>query len=303
MARNTQALGYRRIVALLVGLVIVPTVLVLATAIVQIARGHVRENLVFGVLYLSFVALLVVGVVLVLVFLRRQARLSELQADFVSKVSHELRTPLTSVRMFVDALEHAKDDGVLFDECVTQLQRESTRLQDMIERLLDWGKMEAGRRVYTLRSVSAAEVLRRAIDMYGPERYPNVQLQVSDLAPGVLLEADAGALADALVNLLHNARKYGGEPAQITATIRRGPKHTVDIDIEDKGPGIARSEHRRVFQKFYRVDDRLGRNAEGSGLGLAIVQHVVRAHRGRVLLDSEPGRGTRVTIRMHEAAA
>lgn len=301
MARSAQRVGYRRIVTLLVGLVIVPTVLTLATAIVQIAVGHVRANLVFGLLYLSFVALLVVGAVLVLLMVRREAKLSELQADFVSKVSHELRTPLTSVAMFVEALEHAKADPALFDECVAQLRRESARLQQMIERLLDWGKMEAGRRVYTCTSVPALEVARRALDSYGLERYPHAPVVLEDLSPGVRVFADAEALADALVNLMHNARKYGGDTPRIRLTLRRGPAHWVDFVVSDEGQGIPRHEHRRVFQKFYRVDDRLGRQAEGSGLGLAIVKHIVSGHRGRVLLQSAPGAGTSVTLRIREA--
>ncbi len=301
MAQSPQRLGYRRIVTLLVGLVIVPTVLTLATAIVQIVRGHVRENLVFGLLYMSFVVLLVVGAVLVLLFVRREAKLSELQADFVSKVSHELRTPLTSVAMFVEALEHAKEDTALFDECVVQLRRESTRLQQMIERLLDWGKMEAGRRVYVRSAVLAAEVIDRALDLYGAERYPEVPIERVDLAPGARVFADANALADALANLLHNARKYGGESGPVVIELVRGPSGTLDFSVRDRGPGIARNEQRRVFQKFYRVDDRLGRQAEGSGLGLAIVKHIVSGHGGRVLLRSEPNKGTCVTLRIGEA--
>ena len=109
------------------------------------------------------------------------------------------------------------------------------------------------------------------------------------------LFADHDALVDAVVNLLSNAYKYGGEPRRITigATASDGK---VRIFVEDNGGGIARTEHKRIFQKFYRVDDRLARQREGSGLGLAIVEHIIRAHGGRVELDSELGRGSKFTI-------
>src|SRR5579885_2126189 len=103
--RNRQRMGYRRIVQLLVYLVIIPAALLLSLGIVLMFLGEYQLNLVMGILVVSFVAWVVTGVILVLVFLRREANLSELQADFVSKVSHELRTPLTAIRLFSETLE------------------------------------------------------------------------------------------------------------------------------------------------------------------------------------------------------
>ena len=115
-AKNLQRMGYRRIVQLLVYLIIIPTVLLLSIGIIQMFL-EARINLLFGILSVSFVSVVVTGVVLVLVFVRREANLSELQADFVSKVSHELRTPLTAIRLFAETIERSGADEATRNKC------------------------------------------------------------------------------------------------------------------------------------------------------------------------------------------
>src|SRR5579863_5609579 len=127
VGRNRQRLVYRRIVQLLVFLVIIPTVLMLLVGIVLMFIGK-DFNILFGVLTVSFVLVAVTGIVLVLVFLRREANLSELQADFVSKVSHELRTPLTSIRLFVEPIVRSRGDRSTQDNCFAALEGETARL-------------------------------------------------------------------------------------------------------------------------------------------------------------------------------
>src|SRR6185369_11250022 len=148
--RELTTLGYRRIIQLLVYLVIVPGVLLTAVGVLLLVLEKGSYNLLIGILILSFTGTLVTGVILVWVFLRRARNLSELQADFVSKVSHELRTPLTSIRMFTETLSMRRGDKVAEDRCIEALSKESTRLQKLIDRLLDWGRMESGRRIYEL---------------------------------------------------------------------------------------------------------------------------------------------------------
>jgi two-component system phosphate regulon sensor histidine kinase PhoR len=289
--KNRQRLGYRRIVALLVYLNIVPTVLLLAIGIVAMSIGEVF-NLVFGVLTVSFVAALVTGAVLVLVFLRREANLSELQSDFVSKVSHELRTPLTGIQLLVETLERSRGKADVEQKCLAALQVETERLTARIERLLDWGRMEAGRKQFDLHEVAATDVIKEAVDAFAVRRLSNdVSLECEIEANLPTIFADGHAIVDALGNLLSNALKYGGTPPVITihAFAMEG---FVALEVKDNGEGIPRPEHRRIFDKFYRIDDRLSRAREGSGLGLAIVKHIVRAHGGRIQLDSAKGRGS-----------
>lgn len=294
--RDLTTLGYRRIVTLLVYLVIVPGVLLSAVGVLLLVLDAGSYNLTIGILVLSFTGTLVTGVILVWVFLRRERNLSELQADFVSKVSHELRTPLTSIRMFTETLVLRRGDKVAEDRCIDALNRESARLQQLIDRLLDWGRMESGRRVYELTEHDVADILDEAVNAFEPTRtgrHVEVEIVSSPDLPRVW--CDRSALVDSLVNLLSNAYKYGGQPRRIEISTKLTEK-TVNLTVRDNGKGIARREHKRIFEKFYRVDDLLARQQEGSGIGLAIVQHVMRAHRGKVEVDSEPGRGSAFTL-------
>src|SRR6516162_2092532 len=168
--RDVARLGYRRIVLLLVLLVIVPTGLLTAVGTLLLVLGEARVNLVMGILVLCFAGAVVTGSVLVWVFVRREANLSQLQADFVSKVSHELRTPLTSIRMFTETLALRRGDSAAQDRCIEALNKESTRLQGLIDRLLDWGRMEAGRRVYELGEHEVVAVVEEAVSAFEPTR-------------------------------------------------------------------------------------------------------------------------------------
>ena len=122
---------------------------------------------------------------------------------------------------------------------------------------------------------------------------------VASDVPDVLV--DRHAIVDALLNLLTNAQKYGGSPPVVKLRAYRDEKRGAVLEVSDNGAGIARGEHRRIFEKFYRIDDRLSRSREGSGLGLAIVKHIVRAHHGRVQLDSALGEGStfRIVLPLH----
>jgi two-component system phosphate regulon sensor histidine kinase PhoR len=287
--------GFRRIVFSLIALVLVPTALLLAVGLVMLFFYDLRANMVFGLLVVTLVACLITGAVLALVFLRREAALSRLQLDFVSKVSHELRTPLTSIRMFVETLRYEHEQQKV-DTCLDILQTETERLSQRIERLLDWGRMEAGRRVYYLQQADIGSVVTEAIEQFrgatvGQSRA--IELELPSPLPAIW--ADRGALIDALLNLLTNAHKYSPPDTPITLRVS-DERHFIHVEVQDRGIGIARREHHRVFEKFYRSDDRLSRSIEGSGLGLSIVKHVVQAHRGKITLRSVVGQGSTFTI-------
>ncbi len=290
--RDLSALGYRRIVILLVALVVVPTFLLLALGVVLLFIGEAGVNLLMGILVMALSGAAATGVVLVWVFVRREANLSRLQNDFVSKVSHELRTPLTSIRLFAETLELRRGDSVAEAKCIEGLTRESTRLQELIDRLLDWGRMESGNREFILRDTDLRSIVETAVEAFEPVRErKNIELEVELPPESLQVRADRGAVSDALFNLLTNAYKYGGDPPKIQLSVEETPKE-VKVVVKDNGSGIPDAEHSRIFQRFYRLDDRLSREREGSGLGLAIVKHVMKAHQGRVELVSAPGRGS-----------
>jgi two-component system phosphate regulon sensor histidine kinase PhoR len=295
-SRGLTERSFRRIVILLVALVVVPTFLMLGVGVVLLLLGEAEANLLMGILVLALSGAAATGVILVWVFVSREANLSQLQSDFVSKVSHELRTPLTSIRLFSETLALRRGDVEADDKCIDGLTREASRLQALIDRLLDWGQMESGKRQYTMTETDVYAIVDEAVAAFEPIRERrNVALDV-DMAPGLPpIRADRSALSDALLNLLTNAFKYGGDPPKIRVAVTAADDR-VRISVQDNGIGIEPSEHKRIFQKFYRVDDRLSREKEGSGLGLAIVKHVVKVHRGRVELDSAPGRGSTFSL-------
>jgi two-component system phosphate regulon sensor histidine kinase PhoR len=290
------AFGYRRIVSLLVALVVVPTFLLLTVGVILLFLGEAKVNLLMGILVMALSGAAATGVILVWVFVRREANLSALQSDFVSKVSHELRTPLTSIRLFTETLALRRGDAVAEQNCLHALERESTRLQELIDRLLDWGRMESGAREFVFEPVETAAIVQAAVKAFDSVReHRPVELEVSLPEQPLPVLVDQGAIVDALLNLLTNAYKYGGMSATIRVAAAASGEE-VEISVQDQGPGIEKTEHKRIFQKFYRVDDRLSREREGSGLGLAIVKHVMRAHRGRVELRSSPGKGSTFTL-------
>jgi two-component system phosphate regulon sensor histidine kinase PhoR len=289
-------MGYRRIILLLVYLGIVPGVLLSAIGVALLVMGEARVQFLMGILVLTFTGTLVTGVILAWVFLRRERNLSELQADFVSKVSHELRTPLTSIRMFTETLLLRRGDQVAEDRCIHALDKESARLSQIIGRLLDWGRMESGMRTYELAEQAVGDVIDDAVQAFGPTRErTDVELDVDIPADLPRVRCDRGAVVDAIVNLLSNAYKYSKPPRRIEISAR-AQLDKLRIVVRDNGKGIARRDHKRIFEKFYRVDDLLTRREDGSGLGLAIVHHIVKAHRGRVTVDSSPGKGSEFTI-------
>jgi two-component system phosphate regulon sensor histidine kinase PhoR len=303
--RDLTLLGYRRIVLLLVSLVVVPTSLLLALGAVLLFMGEAGVNILMGILVLALSGAAVTGVVLVWVFVRRAANLSRLQSDFVSKVSHELRTPLTSIRLFAETLALRRGDMAAQEKCIEGLSRESTRLQELIDRLLDWGRMESGGREFVLRDTDLRSIVATALEAFEPVRERrHVELGVVLPPESLLVHADRGAMSDALLNLLTNAYKYGGDPPRIEVGFELRGKEA-RISVRDFGRGIPSVEHKRIFQKFYRVDDRLSREREGSGLGLAIVKHVMKAHDGRVELVSEAGKGSvfSLILPVHAAAS
>ncbi len=266
---------------------------------IEVTEPDVSEATVPGLRATMIVlfAITVVGVILMGRAVVQQTRLSRLQTDFVSNVSHELRTPLTSIRLFVETLQSGRvKDPEKVAECLAIIAGETDRLSRKIERVLTWARMEAGRRVYELRPVSPQEIVdltRSAFRAYDLEHVTEFTVDVAAELP--LVTADPDAIVEALLNLLGNARKYGGPDVHIRLRAVHEPPG-VRFVVEDDGPGIPLFEQRRVFEKFYRSDGLLSRRSEGSGLGLAIVAGIVTAHKGRVGLESVERTGSRFTI-------
>jgi two-component system, OmpR family, phosphate regulon sensor histidine kinase PhoR len=267
-----------------------------------VAFASLRNRLVYAGLLGAFYATLVVGVVYTARALYLQARLSRLKTDFVSLVSHELRTPLTSIRMFIETLALGRvKDPAQTQEVLELLQRETERLSAMIERVLDWARLESGRQRYRKERLTPRQIIDASLDAFRAQRLDSqVELRCEAPEPLPVVEGDREALAGALLNLLHNAYKYSGAEKRIE--LRAGTRNGgVDIEVEDHGVGIAKRDRKRVFDRFYRVDNLLTRQSEGSGLGLSISRRIIEAHGGKLTVRSELGKGSTFTIHLPAA--
>jgi signal transduction histidine kinase len=267
-----------------------------------VAAASWRNRVVYGVLLFLFYVTLALGVVYTGRTLYREARLSRLKTDFVSLVSHELRTPLTSIRMFIDMLAMGRvKDPTELQTTIDVLSKETARLSNMIESMLDWSRIESGRKVYRRERVPPREIVDAAVVAFRAQHLgadPALSVSIADGLPDV--EVDRDALAGALLNLLQNAWKYSKDDKRIAVRAVKDDDFVV-FEVEDHGIGIPRREQRRIFDRFYRVDTLLSRETEGSGLGLSIAQRMVQAHDGWISVDSTVGKGS--TFRIHLPSA
>ena len=278
-------------------LVAVPTLIVLTCGILILVYQQDAFDVIIGVLLVSLCAALGTGAVLTINDLRRDRQLATLQLDFVSKVSHELKTPLTSIRMFADTLKlgRAKDPERV-EQCIDVISKETDRLTELIGRLLSWGAMEQGEFQVRLEPYEPRLLVEQARDSVANRaNAAGVELMTKIAKDLPKVNVDPLALVDALVNLLSNAIRYGaGRPVMVQASLRGDRR--VEIAVIDHGIGIALKHQSRIFDRFYRADERYARSTGGTGLGLAIARHIVLAHDGAIEVSSEPNEGSTFTV-------
>jgi len=294
---DKYAAQIRLLVVLVLCFAVAPAALLLTVGVLVLVFGHYVHDIVFGILIMSLAATFIAGITATVVYVRRGTSLAKLQAGFVQKVSHDLRTPLTSIKMFVETLQEGRlTDKEKVDECLDVLSRETDRLTAMVERLLEWARMEAGKRVYETERVTVGRIVDAALQglesqvkLSGLESVTHLHREVADDLP--LVDVDPEAFSDALLNVMSNALRYTpADRKEITVRAAKRDKEIL-ITISDNGPGIPHHEQSRIFEKFYRVVDPALPDVEGTGLGLAMVHHIVRAHRGRITVQSDVGKG------------
>lgn len=228
--------------------------------------------------------------------INRELAFARMQAAFVAGVSHELKTPLTAIKMYADllALGLAKDPQA----ATRTLVAEGDRLTRLIDRVLDFARIQRGTKTYNATKVEVNEVVAEALAILDPsvqEGGFRIAVHVDEAVPPV--KADRDALLQVVLNLVSNAMKYSGEARDIAVNVRRAAPEkpvSVAISVEDHGIGISKREQSRVFEPFQRAVPANGPG--GSGLGLALVKEYVGAHGGEIKVVSQEGSGSTFTV-------
>jgi len=230
---------------------------------------------------------------------RREIRLAEMRSNFVSAVSHELKTPLAAIRMFAETLRMGRPaEPEAKNEYLDTIVNESERLTRLLNNVLDFSKIEQGRKSYRCEMHCLAEIVRSAIRAMGyPAEQQQFQLNVQ-LEEGIPpVKVDRDAIEQAILNLLANAMKYSGESRDIDLRLKRANGQAV-IEVEDRGVGIEPDERKRIFEQFYRVPTSGNERIPGTGLGLTLVRHIAEGHGGAVTVESAVGRGSTFAIHL-----
>lgn len=259
-----------------------------------IAGRWVQQSfLTLGVLSL----LMIGGLVLTYRSVSKEMALARLKSDFVSNVSHELRTPLSLIQLYAETLELGRiKTQEKKDEYYRIIRKESERLGRLINNILDFSRIEAGRKEYELRETDIGELVRNTLDAYRYQIEKNgFEFEMSIDANIPTVRVDREAIARALVNLVNNALKYSADEKFLVVRLYRA-NGVVKLEVVDRGIGIARRDQAKIFEKFYRTCDPLVHNTKGSGLGLSLVRHITHAHGGQVEVESTPGKGSKFTL-------
>jgi signal transduction histidine kinase len=258
----------------------------------------VSRLLRYNYLVLTALSLLMIGGIwLTYRNVSREMTLAKLKSDFVANVSHELRTPLALIRLYAETLElgrlSAKEK---YQEYFRIIREESERLTALINNILDFSRIEAGRKEYEFKETDLAELVRSTLESYrfqiqqhGFAFEENIS---ADIPP---VNVDREAIARSLLNLVNNALKYSKDDKYIGVSLYRS-NGSVNLEVRDHGIGIPAHEQEKIFEKFYRCGDPLVHNVKGSGLGLSLVRHIARAHGGDVSVESHPQKGSKFTI-------
>lgn len=228
--------------------------------------------------------------------LSREWRLTELKSEFVSSLSHDLRRPLTSIRMFSEML---KNNSVPSEEKKREyyniISGESEQLTNMANNILDFSRIERGRKRYEFKDEDITAIIRATIERfksYMAHESCKVSLNMDPDIPPIKIDADS--IAQAVTNLLTNAFNYSPFDKEIMVNVVKRPGE-VAIEVIDNGMGIPRSEQKKIFRRFYRVESK-DTNVEGSGLGLTLVKYAAEAHHGKIVVESKEGHGSKFLL-------
>jgi signal transduction histidine kinase len=252
----------------------------------------------FMITFIGLMGMVIVVATLVgMTYLSRQLELAHLKSSFLSNVTHELKTPIALIRLSAETLElHRFRSAEEGDSFLRSIIRETVRLQQLVDNILDFARLEAGQATFRFETVDLPAVVRETVDAFRPRLEHQgfrIELDLPESLPSV--RGDPRMLQHCVLNLLDNALKYSRtrREVKVSAGLRDG---AVAVSVTDHGIGIAPADQKRIFEKFVRVETGLVHDVKGAGLGLSLVQQIMRAHGGRVEVASTLGEGSTFTL-------
>jgi len=271
--------------------------LVTLTSLENLKSTAQRENLLHGILLVLIVGLMGMGTFFIFRDIARESEAARHKSEFVHNISHELKTPLTLIRLYGETLKdkriHSEKNRREAYEIIT---KESERLSHLINNVLDFSRIETGRKEFFFKKEDLAMIIKETLDSYryhSEKKGFKIHEEIDANLPP--MDFDREAITSVLINLLSNAMKFSREKKELFVRLFRDENNAV-LQVEDKGIGISQKEVDKIFQRFYRSDNKVVSESRGSGLGLTIIQHIAEAHGGRVEVESEIGVGSIFSI-------
>jgi signal transduction histidine kinase len=260
-------------------------------------RNESRNKMVLLYSLVGFSLLIIVlGSIFVVKGISRERVLLTMKTNFLSSISHELKTPLTSIRMFSEMMAQGrvqKSEKII--EYSTLIGKEANRLDNLIQAILSYTRMERGRSVFRWDRIDLSDLTLKVIDTLRPLAQSRGLNWVEEIDPELYVQGDHTALYSLVQNLVDNAIKYTPAPGSVILNLKPEDGNVV-FSVTDTGVGIAPQEQKNIFNDFYRVGDEMTRSTKGSGLGLAIVKRVAETHRANISVQSRPGKGSTFTV-------
>jgi two-component system phosphate regulon sensor histidine kinase PhoR len=223
-------------------------------------------------------------------------RLQQIRTQFIDNLSHELRTPLSTISLLAETLARDADaagEGVppKMRDRISKIEVETGHLVQMVNELLDLARIESGGPLVLLDDVDLGRVVIESVErlrLFAERQGLGLVTSVPEHVPAA--RGDEARIGQVVVNLVHNALKFGGSGSDVTVRIAVGDDEVI-VSVEDNGTGIPKADQARIFERFYKVDRARVRGG-GTGLGLSIARHVIGQHGGRIWVESEEGAGS-----------
>jgi two-component system phosphate regulon sensor histidine kinase PhoR len=233
-----------------------------------------------------------------LFFIIRQKKISEMKSDFLNNMTHEFKTPIATISLAADTITNPKviNDESSIRHFISMIKKENSRMNKKVETILQIASLDKKEIDFKFENISLHNVIERAvetIDILVQQRNGKIHLNLDAINP--VIYGDEEHLLNLINNLLDNAIKYSPESPDITVTTKNNEKGII-MSVEDKGIGMSKNVQSRIFERFYRQTAGNVHDVKGFGLGLNYSRAIIEAHRGNVIVASEPGKGSRFDV-------